>query len=123
MIKFDHDKLMKERFKRVNSAIAESGYSFNDLEKITGIPHSTLQRYVSGTTDKIPVTFYDAIAAATNKPVEYLLGFDKKIAPIKTNQDDLTKAILSMPEEDKERVKELADLLQLKRQIQNKSKH
>lgn len=116
MIKIDHEELMKERFKRVNSAIAESGYSFNDLEKITGIPHSTLQRYVSGTTDKIPVTFYDAIAAATNKPVEYLLCFEKKIAPVKSNRDDLTEVFSSFSEQEVDDLIQYAEFLKSKKQ-------
>jgi hypothetical protein len=47
---------------------------------------------------------------------------NKKIVPIETNQDDLTTTIQNMPEEDRERIKELSDLLQLKRQVQNQPK-
>ena len=76
-----NEELMKIRSQRVNSAIAKCGLTFIELERRTGIPHSTLQRYVSGTTDKIPVTFYEAIASVTGEPVEYLLAFDKKSTP------------------------------------------
>lgn len=64
-----HEDIMKERSNRVKDAISKHHYTFDALEKITGIPHSTMQRYVSGTTDKIPVTFYEAIATATSTPV------------------------------------------------------
>lgn len=117
MYKINHDELMKERFKRVNEAIAESGYTFNELEKITNIPHSTLQRYVSGTTDKIPVTFYEAIAVATKKPIEYLLCFDnEKIAPIESNRDDLVKVINSLSEQEVDDLIQYAEFLKSKKQ-------
>lgn len=86
----NHNDIMIERNKRVKDAISQKHYTFEELEKVTGIPRSTLQRYVSGTTDKIPVTFYEAIAAATDTPVEHLICIElmvteKEIAPIKQN--------------------------------------
>lgn len=117
MINIDHKALMAERFKRVNEAIEETGYTFNELEKKTGIPHSTLQRYVSGTTDKIPVTFYEAIAMATNKPVEYLLCFDnKKIVPETNNRDELSEVFNSLSEQDVEDLIQYAEFLKSKKQ-------
>lgn len=120
-----HEELMVERNKRVSAAIAHSKYSFNDLEKITGIPHSTLQRYVSGTTDKIPVTFYEAIAHATNKNVEYLLCFDdfdeiEEAAPdiIKDGNPktiELWRELLrAMTDDNRQKLQDYAELLLLK---------
>lgn len=115
MFNINHGELMAERYKRVNAAIAKSGHSFNELEKITGIPHSTLQRYASGATDKIPVTFYEAIAMATNTPVEYLLCFDKKIAPIVTNRSDLVNVINSFPDDKVDDLIQYAEFLKSKK--------
>lgn len=117
MFKINHEELMQKRFERVNAAISKSGYSFNELEKLTGIPHSTLQRYVSGTTDKIPVTFYEAIAEATNTPVAYLLCFDEyeKIAPIETNRSDLVQVINSLSENDVDDLIQYAEFLKSKK--------
>lgn len=100
----NHNDIMIERNKRVKDAISQKHYTFEELEKVTGIPRSTLQRYVSGTTDKIPVTFYEAIAAATDTPVEHLICIElmvteKEIAPIKQNRSDVINRINSLPDE------------------------
>lgn len=90
----NHEKIMLERSKRVKEVISKNHYTFDELEKITGIPRSTLQRYVSGTTDKIPVTFYETIAAATNTPVEYLLCIELIITDKENTLDDPTKSVI-----------------------------
>jgi transcriptional regulator with XRE-family HTH domain len=99
-----HEDIMIERSKRVKEAILQKHYTFEELEKVTGIPRSTLQRYVSGVNDKIPVTFYEAVAAATDTPVDYLLCIefmiaDKEIAPVKQDRSDVIKRINSLPDE------------------------
>lgn len=130
-----HEEIMIERNKRVKEAISKHHYTFEELEKITGIPRSTLQRYVSGTTDKIPVTFYEAIATATNTPVDYLLCFellitDKEIAPgidtesdiemiaIKATEKQWVKILNKLTQENRDRLQEQAELLLLKQQVQ-----
>lgn len=121
MLAMNHNDLMEERFKRVNAAISESGYTFAELEKKTGIPHSTLQRYASGTTDKIPVTFYEAIAKATNKPVEYLLCFENnKNRPDYNNRDDLAEKINSLSEQEVDDLIQYAEFLKSKKQDSNR---
>lgn len=99
-----HEELMIERSKRVKETISQHHFTFEELEKITGIPRSTLQRYVSGTTDKIPVPFYEAIAEATNAPLTYLLCVElmpteKENAPIKQDRSDVINRINSLPDE------------------------
>lgn len=95
-----HEYLMQERIRRVNDAIRRMGYTYEMLERTTGIPHSTLQRYVSGTTDKIPVTFFEQIAYATHTPVEYLLCFDlQENAYVRNNKrTDFINRINSLPD-------------------------
>jgi transcriptional regulator with XRE-family HTH domain len=41
--------------KRLKESILKSGYSYAELEKLTGISRSSLQRYANGVTAKIPI--------------------------------------------------------------------
>lgn len=60
--------------KRVKIAIDQSGYSFVELQKRTGIPQATIQRYAVGKTTKIPTDAIKKIANATNVSPAYLFG-------------------------------------------------
>lgn len=60
--------------KRVKIAIDQSGYSFVELQKRTGIPQATIQRYAVGKTTKIPTDAIKKIANATNVSPTYLFG-------------------------------------------------
>ena len=130
-----HEDIMIERSKRIKETISKHHYTFEELEKTTGIPRSTLQRYVSGTTDKIPVTFYESVATATNTPVDYLLCIDliikdKNIAPgafaesdvemisIKATEKQWNSILNKLTQENRDRLQEQAELLLLKQQVQ-----
>ncbi len=67
---------MDIRSERISNAIIKSGYSYQELEKITGVSKSSLQRYATGETRKIPIDSIEAIAAATGKDARYLMGWD-----------------------------------------------
>ena len=69
---------MKDRAERINEAIEKSGYSYAELSKITGISKSTLQRYATGETKKIPIDNIEKIAIATNTDSRYLMGWDNE---------------------------------------------
>lgn len=62
------DKLLK--------LIQERDISYSDLSKLTGIPKSALQRYATGTTEKIPIDRLEAIAKAFNVSPAHLMGWD-----------------------------------------------
>lgn len=69
---------------RLKNCIENSNYSYVELEKITGIPKSTIQRYASGVTKKIPVDAVQLIARALGISDAYMMGwsnnkFDKII--------------------------------------------
>lgn len=66
---------------RLKCAIETAGLSYVELEKKTGIAKSSLQRYVSGTTKKIPIDAINAIAFATNIPSTWIMGYDKDNCP------------------------------------------
>ena len=68
---------MDERAKRINEAIEMSGYSYPELSRMTGISKSSLQRYATGTTKKIPIDCIEKIAQATNTDSRYLMGWEE----------------------------------------------
>ena len=67
---------MDERIKRLRQAIEQSGLTYAELGKKTGIAKSSLQRYATGETKKIPIDSIEAIAKATNVSPRYLMCWD-----------------------------------------------
>lgn len=64
---------------RLSRVIELSGYSYAQLEQLTGIPKSTLQRYATGKTKKIPFDCIQKIATATNSDLKYLTGAESEV--------------------------------------------
>ena len=69
---------MSIRSERIKSLIEESGKTYQELEKVTGIKKSSLQRYASGVTSKIPLDVIEKLSATFNVSQEYLMGWDEK---------------------------------------------
>ena len=69
---------MSTRSERIKSLIEQSGKSYQELEKLTGIKKSSLQRYASGVTTKIPLDVIEKLSAAFNVSQEYLMGWEEK---------------------------------------------
>lgn len=69
---------MSTRADRIKSLIEESGKSYQDLEKLTGVKKSSLQRYASGVTTKIPLDVIEKLSIAFNVSQEYLMGWEEK---------------------------------------------
>ena len=69
---------MSTRSERIRSLIEQSGKSYQELEKLTGIKKSSLQRYASGVTTKIPLDVIEKLSIAFNVSQEYLMGWDEK---------------------------------------------
>lgn len=67
---------MDERAKRISEAIENSGLSYPELERITGVSKSSLQRYATGVTKKIPIDCIELIAKATGTDAKYLMGWE-----------------------------------------------
>lgn len=79
---------MSTRYERIKALIEQSGLSYQELEKRTGIKKSSLQRYASGTTAKIPLDVIEKLSRTFNVSQEYLMGWsnNKKInTPEKLN--------------------------------------
>ena len=98
---------------------------------MTGISKSALQRYASGQTQKIPIDVIEKIAAATGVTARYLMGWDDdKFENVSSEDiiDDLKKqgvskgmhvnALLNlidqMTPDNRKKIEELAELLLLK---------
>lgn len=67
---------VQEVIRRLKECIEESGLTYEQLEKKTGISRSSLQRYANGVTAKIPVDAIQTIAEALGVKAEYILGWD-----------------------------------------------
>ena len=76
---------MDDRAKRISDAIEKSGLSYPELERITGISKSSLQRYATGVTKKIPIDSIELIAKATGCDARYLMGWDDQ-EPVETEK-------------------------------------
>ena len=61
------------RAQRLNAAIEKSGLSYPELEKLTGISKSSLQRYATGVTKKIPIDYLEKLAKVLNLDPAYLV--------------------------------------------------
>ena len=68
---------MNELSIRLKEMIKKSGLSQRDLELKTGIPHSAIQRYAAGKTDRIPISRFESLASALGTTADYLLGWNK----------------------------------------------
>lgn len=78
---------MVNRAERISKAIGAKGISYAELEKITGVSKSALQRYATGQTKKIPIDVIEKIADATGVSARYLMGWDEKTAPADGESD------------------------------------
>ena len=113
------DNRMHLRRERLAEVMRLNHLSYAQLEELTGVAKSSIQRYLTGETVKIPIDFFDRVAAVTNTPVEYLTCFEnEKNAPIEANRDDLSEVFSQLYDENKEKIKDYADLILLKQQSQ-----
>ncbi len=76
--------MLNERAKRIKKAIEDRGLSYVELSKLTGISKSSLQRYASGETTRIPIGNIELIAKCTGVTARYLMGWEDE--PNETDQ-------------------------------------
>lgn len=60
----------------LRAAIIASGKTYADLENETGISRSTIQRYATGKTFKIPFDRIKLLSDVLDVPLNYLIGWD-----------------------------------------------
>lgn len=70
---------MDIRAVRIKELIKKSGKTYQELEAITGIKKSSLQRYASGATAKIPLEAMEKMAVAFGVSQAYLMGWEGKM--------------------------------------------
>lgn len=88
---------MSIRSERIKALVDKSEMSYQDLEKLTGIKKSSLQRYASGVTTKIPLDVIEKLAVAFNVSQEYLMGWDEKeISPSEPQLTEGEKVLLDL---------------------------
>lgn len=73
---------MDKIIERINQAISRKGFSYPELSKMTGISKSSLQRYATGATKKIPIDVIDAIAKATGTETRWIMCWDSPDKPL-----------------------------------------
>ena len=86
---------------RLKESIEKSGLSYVELEKKTGIAKSSIQRYASGTTKKIPIDAIQAIAKATGTSAAYIMGWEEQQStsdfPLTDHEKDVIIAYRKQP--------------------------
>lgn len=89
---------MNERAERIKILIDKSGKSYRELEEITGITRSTLQRYAAGVTSKIPMDVVQRLEEAFDAPRGYIMGWDEKPAEDLQGMGALAARVLMDPD-------------------------
>lgn len=88
---------MSTRSERIKALVEASGKSYQELEKVTGIKKSSLQRYASGATTKIPLDVIEKLSVAFNVSQEYLMGWEEqKSSPDKPELTEGEKLLLDL---------------------------
>ena len=82
---------MSVRSERIKTLIEQSNKSYQELERITGIKKSSLQRYASGVTTKIPLDVIEKLSKTFNVSQEYLMGWDEKPKKLSPEEPKLTE--------------------------------
>lgn len=89
---------MNERANRIKKLVMESEKTYGELEKMTGVSKSSLQRYASGTTSKIPLDVIEKLEKAFGVPRGYIMGWDEG----STNEKTATQKDSGMSESKRE---------------------
>ena len=112
---------MIDRAERISQAIKAKGISYAELERITGVSKSALQRYASGETKKIPVDVIESIAAATGVTAIYLMGWDspedkESPSPVEDEREAYRNMLSELTEDELKEMKNFTSYLRWKRE-------
>ncbi|MCM1365575.1 MAG: helix-turn-helix domain-containing protein [Faecalibacterium sp.] len=72
--------------KRLKSSIEKSGFTYVELEEKTGIAKSSIQRYATGSTKKIPIDAIQLIADAVNVSAAWIMGWSESSLSVATHE-------------------------------------
>ena len=78
---------------RIKALFDEADKTYQELERATGIAKSSLQRYASGATSKIPLEAIKKIAHAFGVSPAYLMGWEQEPEELA----DITAQVLLQP--------------------------
>lgn len=97
---------MSTRSDRIKALVEASGLSYQALEKRTGIKKSSLQRYASGATAKIPLEVMEKLAETFQVSQEYLMGRAEKDTPrpLTPGEESLLALFRKVPEDQQQLV-------------------
>lgn len=90
---------MNERAERIRRLIEESGKTYKELEKSTGVKKSSLHRYATGSTTKIPLDVIEKLEKAFGVPRGYIMGWQAEEEPKQEPEElaDLAAKVLLDP--------------------------
>lgn len=80
----------------IKNARNNAGLSYDELSVKSGIPKSTLQRYETGTTAKIPLNALEKIAEALNVTSSHLMGWEHQEDIIIAKELQFTKSAIAV---------------------------
>ena len=93
---------------RIRSEMLRNSLTLIEIEQRTGIKKSSMQRYVSGQTGKIPLSAIEKLANLFGVSGEYLMGWDEKknspSEPTLTEGEQLLLNLFRQIPEDQQRV-------------------
>ena len=82
---------------RIKSEMQRNSLTLIEIEQRTGIKKSSMQRYVSGETGKIPMSAIEKLANLFGVPGTYLMGWDeKKDSPAEVQLSEGEKMLLDL---------------------------
>ena len=82
---------------RIKGEMLRNSLTLIEIEQRTGIKKSSMQRYVSGETGKIPMSAIQKLAALFGVSGEYLMGWDEnKNSPSEVQLTEGEKALLDL---------------------------
>lgn len=82
---------------RIRSEMQRNSLTLIEIEQRTGIKKSSMQRYVSGETGKIPMSAIEKLANLFGVSGTYLMGWDeKKDSPTELQLSEGEKALLDL---------------------------
>lgn len=98
---------------RIKSEMLRNSLTLLEIEQRTGIKKSSMQRYVSGETGKIPLAAIEKLAKLFGVSAAYLMGWDeKKESPSEPQLTGVDKELWDLlkliPEEQKKLILETA---------------
>lgn len=112
MIEDEINARMAKRRERIYKVMDDHHLTLEELGKLTGVAESSIQRYLTGETVKIPIDFFDKVSEVTGVDKRYLACFDdEKSAPIEGYQSEFEEIFNKLDKEKREELKRYATYL------------